>query len=143
VLELFLPLTVGATVVVASNDEARDGRLLADLLQSCKATMMQATPATWRMLVDAGFESPKPFRALCGGEALDADLARALQPRVDALFNMYGPTETTVWSSAIEIDAADDGIRIGGPIRNTQFAVLGANGEVQPIGVVGELYIGG
>ena len=143
VLELFLPLTVGATVVVASNDEARDGRLLADLLRSCRATVMQGTPATWRMLVDIGFKATTPFRALCGGEALDADLARALQPRVDALFNMYGPTETTVWSSAIEIDSADDGIRIGGPIRNTQFAVLGANGEVQPIGVVGELYIGG
>ncbi len=142
-LELFLPLTVGARVVLAATEQARDGRLLRDLLEDSGATVMQATPATWRLLIAAGWRGGERFTALCGGEALPADLVALLLERVARLWNMYGPTETTIWSTCGELDRADPRVTIGAPIDNTEVYVLDDLGQPVPIGTPGELVIGG
>ena len=143
VLELFLPLTVGAKVVIASSENAADGDGLKSLLESSNATVMQATPASWRILLDAGWKGAQNFKVLCGGEPLPQDLARELIPMCGELWNLYGPTETTIWSSCAKITDADAPITIGRPIANTQIYVLDDNQQLQPIGVPGELCIAG
>jgi len=142
-LELYLPLYAGARVFVAGRDDARDGARLAAVLADSGATVMQATPSTWRMLVERDWRASPGFVALCGGEALPPDLAAALVPRVTALWNLYGPTETTIWSARKRILAGAP-IRLGEPIANTRLYVLdpGALG-VQPLEVFGELFIAG
>ncbi|KNZ34117.1 MAG: hypothetical protein AD742_01465 [Methylibium sp. NZG] len=146
VLELLLPLCVGAQLVLASREQAQDGRALLDLLESSTATAMQATPSTWRLLIDAGWRGRDGFKALIGGEALPPDLAQQLLARVGAggaVWNLYGPTETTVWSTGWKVAEPEHGIRIGRPIANTQVHVLDARGAPCPIGVAGEIFIGG
>ncbi|MHC9084466.1 acyl carrier protein [Luteimonas sp. RIT-PG2_3] len=143
VLELLLPLVTGATIVLASREQAMDGRALAQLLQAHAVTMMQATPSSWRMLLDTGWRPSPGFRALCGGEALPADLARQLAANDAQLWNMYGPTETTVWSTCERIDADAAWISIGTPIDNTTVWILDARRHPCPIGVPGEIWIGG
>jgi thioesterase domain-containing protein len=140
-LEIFLPLMVGARLVVATSEEARDGAALATLLQRSKASLMQATPITWQMLVEAGWDSD--ITMLCGGEALTRKLADRLLARGGALWNMYGPTETTIWSAAGQVHEGDGPITIGPPIANTQLHVLNDVQQQTPLGGVGELYIGG
>jgi amino acid adenylation domain-containing protein len=142
VLEIFLPLVVGATVVLARESEVADGVSLRQLLESHAATVMQATPVTWRMLIDAGWQSSH-LKMLCGGEALTRRLADELLARGGELWNLYGPTETTVWSAALQIAAGSGPILLGPPIHNTAFYVLNPN--LQPVadGETGELYIGG
>ncbi|AMJ66077.1 non-ribosomal peptide synthetase [Hymenobacter sp. PAMC 26628] len=142
-LELFLPLVTGATVVLAGAAEARDGHLLLQLLETAHITAMQATPATWQMLLDAGWARKLPLKALCGGEALPAELARQLVPRCQSLWNLYGPTETTIWSTVKQITAPAESITIGHPIANTQFYVVDENLRAVKPGTVGELLIGG
>ena len=142
-LEIFLPLAVGARVVVASREAAMDGHQLKALLESSGGTVMQATPATWRMLLEAGWKSNREFKVLCGGEGLPLDLARDLLKRSGSLWNLYGPTETTVWSMAGEVSAKDKSITIGRPIANTQVYLLNKEGLPVPVGATGELYIGG
>ncbi|MEV1172174.1 amino acid adenylation domain-containing protein, partial [Nonomuraea sp. NPDC049784] len=139
VLELFLPLTVGGRVLIASREAAYDPVRLAALLDG--ATVMQATPATWRLLLSAGWEGKPGLKALCGGEALPADLATDLRGRVAELWNMYGPTETTIWSTLTRV--TDGPITIGHPIANTRIHLLDSAMQLVPTGVVGELYIGG
>ncbi|NUP67409.1 MAG: amino acid adenylation domain-containing protein, partial [Nonomuraea sp.] len=139
VLELFLPLTAGARVVIAGREAAYDPARLAALLE--EATVMQATPATWRLLLDAGWPGRPGLKALCGGEALPADLATALRAKVAELWNMYGPTETTIWSTLTRV--TEGPITIGHPIANTRVLLLDAALHLVPTGVVGELYIGG
>jgi amino acid adenylation domain-containing protein len=143
VLELQLPLTLGATVVIARRDEAMDGQALRGLLEAHRATVMQATPVTWRLLLEAGWTGASPFKALVGGEALPKDLAEQLLARGVELWNMYGPTETTVWSTCARITDTASGISIGKPIANTTVYVLDAQKNLCPIGVPGELCIGG
>ena len=143
VLELQLPLTLGATVVIASRDEAVDGHALSTLLEQQRATVMQATPVTWRLLLEAGWASRSPFKALVGGEALPKDLADQLIARGVELWNMYGPTETTIWSTCARITDTSNGISIGKPIANTTVRILDAQQQLCPIGVPGELCIGG
>jgi amino acid adenylation domain-containing protein len=143
VLELLLPLTVGAEIVLATRDQATDGTALRGLLEQHKATTMQATPATWRMLIEAGWRGGAAFKALCGGEALPPELAEALLHRVGVLWNMYGPTETTVWSTCARVELGSGGVTIGTPIDNTTIWILDDAGRPVPIGVPGELYIGG
>jgi acyl carrier protein len=104
---------------------------------------MQATPATWRLLVDAGWNGGKPLRILCGGEALPQELAEQLLDRGSALWNLYGPTETTIWSAALRVESGDGPVPIGRPIDNTQLYLLDAHLRPVPIGVPGELCIGG
>src|SRR4030095_3309674 len=103
VLELLLPLTVGATVVIATGEQAMDGHALSALLEEHRVTVMQGTPITWRLLLEAGWTGRHPFKALIGGEALPKDLADQLIARGIELWNMYGPTETTVWSTCTRI----------------------------------------
>ncbi|MET0400463.1 MAG: non-ribosomal peptide synthetase, partial [Longimicrobiaceae bacterium] len=142
-LELFLPLTVGATVVVAARETAADARLLAERIASCGATVVQATPATWRMLLASGWGGRPALRALCGGEALDGELARRLRPLVAELWNLYGPTETTIWSTAQRVESPDGPPPIGRPIGNTRVYVLDEALEPAALGVEGELCIAG
>ena len=147
VLELLLPLSVGAEVILASRDVAMDGVALAALLTASRATLMQATPATWRVLMDAGWQGGGKFKVLCGGEPLPADLALQLLARCGELWNVYGPTETTVWSTCARVLAPAAGmapdIHIGRPIANTRIWILDPNGELCPLGVPGEICIGG
>ncbi|MGB6629861.1 MAG: amino acid adenylation domain-containing protein, partial [Terriglobales bacterium] len=142
-LELFLPLAVGAKLVIASREAAADGNLLLSRIVSSGTTVMQATPVTWKLLIEAGWEGKPALKVLCGGEAFPRDLANELVRRAQSVWNMYGPTETTIWSSTLEVKAGDGPVPIGPPIDNTQFYVLDAAQQLVPIGVAGELYIGG
>lgn len=142
-LELFLPLAVGAKLVIANRESAADGNILLRRIVSSGATVMQATPVTWKLLIEAGWEGKPALKALCGGEAFPRDLANELAGRSSSVWNMYGPTETTIWSSALQVKAGDGPVPIGPPIDNTQFYVLDSNGQLAPVGVAGELYIGG
>jgi amino acid adenylation domain-containing protein len=143
VLELLLPLTVGAQVVIAGRDEALDAHALRRLIEFSGVDVMQATPATWRMLIDAGWHGSERFRALIGGEALPLPLAQQLLERCGELWNMYGPTETTVWSTCWRVERPEAGIAIGRPIANTQVWILDERRKPCPIGVPGEICIGG
>ncbi|HEX8695859.1 MAG TPA: amino acid adenylation domain-containing protein, partial [Longimicrobium sp.] len=147
VLELFLPLLSGARVEILDRTAASDPALLERAISAAPGTVLQATPATWRLLLDGGWTGDPGLRALCGGEALPADLAARLSERVGALWNVYGPTETTIWSSLQPVGADSPGRRgragIGSPVANTRIYVLDGAGEPVPAGVVGELYIGG
>ncbi len=142
-LELYVPLLVGARVEIVGRAVAMDGRQLRTLCESVQPTIMQATPATWRMLIEAGWMGSDRLTVLCGGEALPLDLAAALLDRSAALWNMYGPTETTIWSAIEKIDRADQEITIGRPIANTEMYILDQFLQPVPVGVSGELYIGG
>jgi len=141
-LELFLPLTVGARVVLADRATAADPARLARALERSGATVLQATPATWRMLLDAGWEGSAGLTALSGGEALGAELSERLRGRGGALWNLYGPTETTVWSTVQRVEAPGSP-PIGRPVDGTRAYVLDRQGEPVPEGVPGELYLGG
>ncbi|CAM8765052.1 non-ribosomal peptide synthetase [Burkholderia pseudomallei] len=141
-LELFLPLLHGARAVIAARDDAADPARLAHLIESSGASLMQATPSTWRMLAQHGWpRSARPLTLLCGGEALPPALAERLLAHVPAIWNLYGPTETTVWSTVRRVTTPV--VDIGGPIANTQVYVLDERLRPAPIGVAGELYIGG
>jgi amino acid adenylation domain-containing protein len=142
-LELWLPLLVGAQIILISRDTAANGAALAQALERSQATVMQATPVTWRLLLETGWQGNPTLKALCGGEALPQDLARQLLTRCGALWNLYGPTETTIWSTARQITKDDALISIGRPIANTQVYVLDGQLQPVPVGVPGELYIGG
>jgi amino acid adenylation domain-containing protein len=143
VLELHLPLMLGASVVIATHDETVDGSALASVLERSRATVMQATPVTWRLLLEAGWRPRNAFKALVGGETMPKDLADQLIACGVELWNMYGPTETTVWSTCARITDTSNGITIGRPIANTTVRILDARKNLCPIGVHGELCIGG
>lgn len=142
ILELILPLTVGAEIILASRDEAMDGYDLADLAEDHDATIMQATPVTWQLMLDCGWQGKQDMKALCGGEALPSALASELLPVVSELWNMYGPTETTIWSSC-ELISDPDRVTVGTPVLNTGFYVLDEDNTPLPKGVPGTLWIGG
>ena len=143
VLELFGPLSVGAEVVLARREDALDGEALKNLLAASRATLMQATPVTWRVLLQSGWSGSAGFRALCGGEALAPDLATQLLTACGEVWNLYGPTETTVWSTCWRVGHPERGISIGTPIANTTVWILDAQKQRCPIGVPGEIWIGG
>jgi amino acid adenylation domain-containing protein len=142
-LELLLPLRQGAAVVLADRNEATDPALLIDIMDRYSVTHMQATPTTWQMVLGAGWLGKSELVALTGGEALSLSLGKRLLSVVGELWNVYGPTETTIWSSAIKLKAPLNKITIGRPIANTTFYILDEEQSVVPIGVPGELYIGG
>lgn len=145
-LELFGPLVNGGTVVLADMMLTRDGVSLAGLLERKAISLMQATPAGWRVLIEAGWQGRNSLTMLCGGEALDSALARQLLTRGRALWNLYGPTETAIWSGALPVSPTlldQATVPIGGPIDNTQFHLADPHGGSVPFGVPGELYIGG
>ena len=142
-LEVFLPLITGGAVVLAPRAATADGRMLARLLVESNATVMQATPATWRLLLESGWTGKKDLRILCGGDTLPRELASRLLPMCAVLWNLYGPTETTIWSTLHEVTAGDGPVPIGKPIANTEVYVLDAHAHPVPPGVSGELYLGG
>jgi amino acid adenylation domain-containing protein len=142
-LELFLPLLVGARVVLTSREVAKDGVQLQCLLASSEATILQATPTTWNLLLATGWAGSPRLKLLCGGEALSPELANLLCSRGANVWNVYGPTETTIWSAIHPVAAGSRSVPIGRPIANTQFYVLDSQLQSVPMGVPGELYIGG
>ena len=143
VLELLLPLAVGAQVVIASREQVQDPARLGLLIEHHEITVLQATPSAWRALLDIGWTGGPGLRALVGGEPLPPALAADLLAQCDALWNMYGPTETTVWSTCWQVRDPRSGIAIGRPIANTQVHVLDPQGRPCPVGVPGEAFIGG
>lgn len=144
VLELYLPLISGAQLTIATGDQSTSGKALSDIITTQQITMMQATPATWRMLIDSHWRydaAEQIFKVLCGGEAWPEGLKQALLASGNVeLWNMYGPTETTVWSSVAQIS---EQVQLGKPIANTCIYILNQQLELQPFGVAGELYLGG
>lgn len=142
-LEIYLPLSVGACVDIVSRNVASDGKELLTKLKTSGATILQATPATWRMLLEAGWEGSPHLKALCGGEAWSRGLANQLLQRTASLWNMYGPTETTIWSTTAKVEPGEGALTIGRPIANTKIFILDKRRQPVPVGVAGELYIGG
>jgi amino acid adenylation domain-containing protein len=140
-LELFLPLTIGGRVVIARQAETNDPRRLAGLLANTGTRVLQATPITWRLLLEAGWSPPPNFTVLCGGERLPADLADRLLGEKVVLWDLYGPTETTVWSSVTRHERGTP--TEFDPVRETSMHLLDEALQPVPPGVVAELYIGG
>jgi amino acid adenylation domain-containing protein len=146
-LELYLPLTTGGTVLLVGRATSADGAALGAALTQLAPTLVQATPSTWRMVLDSGWPGAPALKAICGGEALPADLARRLHERVGALWNAYGPTETTIWSTLARYAPGLEGqggvVPVGAPLDNTQVYLLDDEGRLVPPGVAGEICIGG
>jgi amino acid adenylation domain-containing protein len=142
-LEIFLPLTVGARLVLVPREVTQDGKRLTEKLVTSSATVMQATPATWQMLLESGWSGSPGLKILCGGEAMPPGLAQQLLGRCASLWNVYGPTETTIWSTVHRVDGCGGSVSIGRPIANTQVYVTDRRCQPVPVGVVGELLIGG
>jgi amino acid adenylation domain-containing protein len=143
VLELLLPLIAGGRIVIARSHQTRDGQALSELIGRENITVMQATPATWQMMLVNRWPGQSNLLALCGGEPMPLTLARTLAPLVRALWNMYGPTETTIWSTCAQITDAEDVISVGQPIENTSLLVVDDDLTPVPKGEQGELLIGG
>jgi acyl-coenzyme A synthetase/AMP-(fatty) acid ligase/acyl carrier protein len=145
VMEFFLPLVVGARLVVISAEAAVDGARIGRILSSRGITMMHATPATWRLLLQSGWEGAGGLVILCGGEALQSEVAARLLTKGSSVWNLYGPTETTIFSSAVayRTELSNGIVSIGRPIANTQFYILDDYSQPLPLGVAGQLYIGG
>src|SRR5579871_1455750 len=143
VAEIFLPLVSGATLIVASREDATDPRRLAALQERTSVTLLQATPATWRGLINAGWTGSKNLKAVSGGEELPRDLAEALLERSAVVWNVYGPTETTVFAVVHKVESGDGRVPIGRPIANMQVHIADKSGAPVPDGVPGELYLGG
>jgi len=142
-LELYLPLLVGGRVVIAGRELAVDGEQLAQKLASSGTTIMQATPTTWRLLLESGWMNEQQLKVLCGGEALARSLANQLRHGSERVWNLYGPTETTIWSTTEKVELAEGLVAIGRPIANTQVYLLDRHLNPVPPGALGELYIGG
>ncbi len=150
VQDFFLPLMIGAKIIIAGQDELTDGYLLKERLELSNATLMQATPATWRMLLAAGWEGGDHFKVLCGGEGLTKELSQELINRSYELYNIYGPTETTIWSTYKLLRGnrtktkMDSGYEpVGRPIKNVFLYLLDNELQPVPIGAAGEVYVGG
>jgi len=146
-LEVFLTLTVGARLVLATEQQVVDGAALLHLLREERASVMFATPVTWQFLLAAGWNGQPRLKVMCGGEAVSRELAERILATGSELWNVYGPTETTIYASALRIDrqtlSTSASVPLGGPLPNLQFYVLDRHGELAPIGAPGELYIGG
>jgi amino acid adenylation domain-containing protein len=141
--EIFLPLISGAKLVVASRDDGRDGERLLRKINNARATMMQATPSTWRLMLEAGWPGAPQLTMICGGEALPRQLADELLGCGKALWNFYGPTETTIWSASCRVESGQAAVPIGQPLANTEIYLLDGQLQPVPIGVAGGIYIGG
>ena len=142
-MDVFLPLCTGATLVLAGRTDAADPYRLADLIEAHGITLMQATPATWSLLITSGWLGKRDLRILCGGEAVSRELANSLIERGSELWNCYGPTETTIWSAVLRIHPGQGIVPVGPPMANTTFYVLDPAGNPLPPGIPGELAIGG
>lgn len=142
-LELYLPLISGAEILLADAESSRDGRLLLSMIEEKKISIMQATPSTWRMMMDSDWQKKYPLKALSGGEPLPRELADLLLSKTLELWNMYGPTETTIWSTVKQITEKDKVLSIGSAIHNTQVYIMDEMGHPVPAHTPGEIYIAG
>jgi amino acid adenylation domain-containing protein len=142
-LELLLPLSYGGKVILASEEQARVGRILAGIIHRKKPTVMQATPITWRILLESGWSGAPGLTILCGGDRLDRDLSDKLIARASAVWNMYGPTETTIWSTADRLLPGEEDVTLGKPLANTEVYILDPERRPLPPGEIGEICIGG
>lgn len=142
-LELFLPLITGALLVLTETNVTRDGRALLDVIKAEGVTIMQATPSTYRMMLEAGWVATPQLKVFCCGEPMTNDLAAKLLDKCGSVYNMYGPTETTVYSTGTQITSADGVITIGHPISNTQVYILDENHQPVAKGEIGEICISG
>lgn len=142
-LEIFLPLISGGTIILADEHTTKSGESILKRIKERKVNMIQATPSTYKLMMEVKDNEMLAVTALCGGEALTKNLADLLLKRVQKLYNMYGPTETTIWSTVAEIKKEAQQITIGKPIQNTQVYILNKKGEMLPDGDVGEICIGG
>lgn len=143
-LELYLPLIAGGKLVITDMATARDGKKLLTLIDEHQVSVMQATPTTWRMLINSGWHELKKMKALCGGEAFPRDLAEKLLDRCQSVWNMYGPTETTIWSTIKELKKGNTGeITIGKPINNTFVYILDEDLRELPQNEIGQIFISG
>jgi amino acid adenylation domain-containing protein len=143
VLELFLPLSVGATVIIADTGDTYNGLAFIDLIEKHNITFLQATPSLWNFLLASGWKGNSSLKGICGGEALPSNLVREVLPKIGEFWNFYGPTETTVWSTGIKITDPDAPVLIGKPIDNTKIYILNNNNKQLPVGATGEICIGG
>ncbi|MBG7013524.1 non-ribosomal peptide synthase/polyketide synthase [Pseudomonas aeruginosa] len=142
-LELYVPLARGASVLLASREQAQDPEALLDLVERQGVTVLQATPATWRMLCDSErVDLLRGCTLLCGGEALAEDLAARMRGLSASTWNLYGPTETTIWSARFRLGEEARPF-LGGPLENTALYILDSEMNPCPPGVAGELLIGG
>jgi len=143
ILEFFAPLTLGATLYVAKREMLSDPLSIVDHLDKIAPTMIQATPSFFQMLFDVNWSGSKGLKVLCGGDLLSQSLAEKLIRTCAEVWNMYGPTETTIWSSCKKVEAPEESSNIGTPLLRTRFYVLDDFFYFKPIGVPGEIYIGG
>jgi amino acid adenylation domain-containing protein len=141
-LELWLPLVAGARVILASRETIMDGRRLNQDLTDHAVTILQATPVTWQALLHSGWQGNPKLQILCGGEAMPQKLADRLAVLGSRAWNVYGPTETTIWSTTRQL-VPNCPVNIGGPLANTQVYILDSHRQPMPIGLIGELFIGG
>ena len=142
-VELYLPLSKGACVVIADTETAKDGRQLMELLKKENISILQATPTTWNMLLGLDWDKPLKLKAFCGGEVLRPKLAQQLLSKCESLWNMYGPTETTIYSLVKQISTESNPICIGKPIANTQLYILNEQEQLVAPGIIGEIAIAG
>ncbi len=142
-LEIFLPLITGARLIIAAKEVISDGKKLAQQIKDCRPSIMQATPSTWTLLLDSGWNEARSMTLLCGGEAMTRVLADRLIATGAVVWNMYGPTETTIWSSLWRVTPGTGTPPIGTPIANTQLYIIDDYKNIVPVGVNGELCIGG
>lgn len=143
VLEIYLSLITGARCILVSREVGRDAKELMKLIDEFNPTVMQATPSTWRMLLESAWQGSSQLKILCGGESLSRDLADRLLEKCASVWNLYGPTEITVWATLSQVKSGESQIAIGRPIANTQIYILDRNLEPVPIGQSGELHVGG
>ena len=143
VFEIFLPLSNGATIVIADSNDIRDGYSLIKLIEKFNITILQAAPSLYYILIASGWKGKANLRALCGGEALTTGIVKNILTRVGELWNCYGPTETTVFSTYTQITDPADKIHIGKPIENTSIYILDKYNKLLPAGLPGEIAIGG
>ncbi len=142
ILELLLPLMCGGEVHIVSDQTRLSAELLGEALNQYKVDVAQATPSTWRMLQQAGWLATEELTILCGGEALDKELAQYLLQQTGRLYNMYGPTEATIWASCSRVTEAGR-IPLGRPVLNSEYYILDAKGDSVTLGMQGELTIAG
>ena len=143
VSEIFLPMTCGACLAIADKATTIDGEKLASAIEKHNATLVQATPATFRLLSQSSWAGKQDLRIVSAGEPFPADLVSPLLEKTGEVWNMYGPTETTVYSTVKQITDAEAPIVIGVPVANTQIYILDANDNETPPGVEGEMFIAG
>ncbi|MEA5616273.1 amino acid adenylation domain-containing protein [Cronbergia sp. UHCC 0137] len=152
VWEFYAPLLTGGQLIVAEKGRHQDSPYLLKLISEQQVTVLQLVPSLLQMLLEqGGIENCKSLKHIfCGGEALSVELEQSLLSKLNVnLHNLYGPTEacidTTFWTCRNENNQQSKQkiVPIGHPIANTQTYILDSLLQPVPIGIPGELYIGG